>query len=300
MQELVELRVREEKAEEHLPAGLGVDIGYGVRKVTIPTDGDIFRKINQIDRAFRAEAKYFFSGWQYHRKYNRRELENAELFQVWAKRAFEPAGEECGTEYDDSSACKHVFSPSSEFMVSGHRIQSPAVTCGVGARQITPLFLNSRTIPRKVDFARTIANELIVSARTVSVFQENGLTGACFDPVRLANKGGRASEDHQQLTVAAPFVEADPRTRFGEDPFDEGAYGRCPFGHIPGLNVLSELTVTRASVTAADVMATKQMVGSRGGLIRPRPLLLMSPRAWRAIQAAKLKGFGFEVAYIAP
>lgn len=48
----------------------------------------------------------------------------------------------------------------------------------------------------------------------------------------------------------------------------------------------------------ADVMVTKQMIGVRRGLLRPRPMLLLSPRAWRAIEDAKLKGLAVEVAHL--
>lgn len=41
-----------------------------------------------------------------------------------------------------------------------------------------------------------------------------------------------------------------------------------------------------------------KMVGVRRGLLRPRSILLLSPKAWKAIEAAKLRGLGFEVAGI--
>ncbi|NJL27455.1 MAG: hypothetical protein HC897_05940 [Thermoanaerobaculia bacterium] len=300
MRELLEIRVRTANAERYLPPSAGVDVGYGILKVVIPTDSELFEEVGRLSRAFRSEGDYFFSGWQYHRKYSRQELEDAELFYFWPKRTFEPEGEACGTIYDESSACKHVFSPEYESVICGHRVKHGADTCSAGARQISPLFLRGRSIPRKVDIARTIAGEIVVSARAVAVFRETGLIGGSFDPVRFANRAGSPSQDHFQLTVCEPFIEIDPATRFGTKPFSDEGHGQCPFGHILGLNLLSEVTVTRASLTDADIMATKQLVGVRRGVLRPRPLLLMSPRAWRAIQAAKLKGFGFEVAYIAP
>lgn len=50
-------------------------------------------------------------------------------------------------------------------------------------------------------------------------------------------------------------------------------------------------------MSSADAMQTKEMVGVRRGLLRPRPLLLLSPRAWRALEDAKLRGF-VVVAYL--
>jgi hypothetical protein len=99
-----------------------------------------------------------------------------------------------------------------------------------------------------------------------------------------------------QLVVNSPAVELSPLTRAGEDPFDENSTGRCSRGHVAGLNLLSEVTVTRASLPEADVMETTQMIGVRRGLLRPRPVLLLSSKAWKAFEAAKIKGATVEVA----
>jgi hypothetical protein len=65
-----------------------------------------------------------------------------------------------------------------------------------------------------------------------------------------------------------------------------------------GINLLSEVTAKAATIPKADLMATRQMVGVRRGLLRPRPILLLSPRAWRAIEGANLKGLVVEVAHL--
>lgn len=276
MREFVELRVPEENAIEYLPPGIGKDLG-GVRKVVVDTSDPLFTEIGRLDRSFRARDKCFFYGWDYHRRYTQRELDEAKLLHVWPKRYFEPAGEQCGTTYEDAKACPE---------------------CGAGAPQTSPLFLNGRRIPRKVDFAQTIAEEIVVSARVVELFREQGLIGARFDPVRLSNRRGAPSEEHFQLLVEGSPVDLDPATRAGRNPFDEDSYGRCSRGDVVGLNLLSEVSVKGQTLPEADVMKTRQMVGTRRGLLRPRPLLLLSPRAWRAIAAAELKGLGVEVAHV--
>ena len=68
-------------------------------------------------------------------------------------------------------------------------------------------------------------------------------------------------------------------------------------GDVVGLNLLSEVTVRRATLPEADVMETRQMIGVRRGLLRPRPLLLLSARAWRAVSAAGIRGLSVEVAH---
>lgn len=276
MRETLEFRVPEENAAEFLPAGLGTRLGW-IRKIELRSDDLLVAKVRRLERDFSARGKSFFYGWEIRRHYSRSELNSAEFLHVWPKRVFEPAGEMCGTEYDESKAYPE---------------------CGAGAVQKTPLFLDARRIPRRLDFARTIAGEIVVSARVRDVFLEKGLVGGEFDPVRQSNKGGTPSSEHFQLKVAGPTVELDRSTRTGGNLFDETGYGRCPRGHVAGLNLLSEVHIQRGSLVAADVMVTKQMVGVRRGLLRPRPILLLSPKAWRAVEDSKLKGLAVEVAHV--
>jgi hypothetical protein len=297
VQETIEFRVPVENATEHLPAGLGTALG-SVRKVELALDDPLVARIGSLQRQHNAEGKAFFHGWMIHRRYSRRELDEAQVLHVWPKKTFEPAGEECGTVYDDAEACDHVFARTPETEICGHRIPASIDVCGAGARQVTPLFLDGRRIPRNVDFARTIAGEILVSARVVQVFQEQRLSGAEFDAIRLSNRHGEPSQDHYQWKVVGSPVELDSATRAGSNPFDEHAYGRCPRSHLVGLNLLSEVTVKAAAVPETDVMATRQMVGVRRGLLRPRPLLLLSPRGWRAVDDAKLNGLIVEVAHL--
>ncbi len=275
MREIVEFRIPEEYAAQYLPPGYGVLLGETVRKMKISHNDPVFKLIGQLDKKFQARERAFFTYWKPHRAYSRRELDVAELFYMWPKRVFEPAAEECGTVYDDAKACPE---------------------CGAGAPQISPLFLDGRKIPRQVDFACTIADEWVVSSRVVDLFREQNLCGAEFDPVRLSNQHGAASQHHYQFKVISATVEVDTATRFGESPFDQNSYGRCSRGDVAGLNLLSEVTVTEASLPDRDVMATRQLVGVRRGLLRPRPILLFSPKTWRAIEAANMKGLEVEVA----
>ena len=279
MRETFEFRVPGDHAEQYLPPDCGKDLGEGtVRKVMLDSRDPLVAEIARLEKQFIANGSAFFLGWNIFRHYSRLELESAELFAVQPNRVFEAAGEEYGTVYDDSKACPE---------------------CGAGAVQTTPLFLHGGRIPRKVNFARTIAQEMVATSLVVDIFRENGLRGAEFEPVRLSNKRGIASKDHFQLNIVGPRVELDvTRTQLGSQTFDESGYGRCSQGHVAGLARLSEVTVLRQSVPAADIMATKQMVGVRRGLLRPRPIVLLSPKAWKAIEAAKLGGLRIEVAHL--
>lgn len=273
MRESVEFRIREENARL-LPPGVGESLGYGVQRVIVDTDDPLFEEIGRLHREFRAEGDYFFSGREYHRHYSQKELRDAEVLHVWPKRVFEPAGEECGTTYADQQACP---------------------VCGAGAPQTSPLFLPARRIPKGFDFAQTIAGEIVVSAGAVAAFRAGGLSGVSFEAVR-SSEDPKTRLDHFQLTVTGQSAEVHPATRAGEDPFDEKSYGHCPRGDVLGLNLLSEVSLVKESVSQLDVTATRQMVGVRRGLLRPQPLLLFSPRAWTTVREAKLRGLEVEVA----
>jgi hypothetical protein len=360
VREEIDLRIPERNARGRLPDDVGERLGENVRRIQVAMSDPLVEHLRRLDREFRARGDVFFTGWRIHRHYSRRELEDAELLHVWAKTMFEPAGEECGTVYDETEVCDHVFAPESEIDVAGRRVLIPASTCGAGARQVTPLHLDARRIPRNVDFAETIAGERIVSQRLAECLTDGGLQGFTLprvlhkaryqdDPVDLhdvpsgrellkraddagaphpgwsfwvwanrtenramlekamaeyaAQKGaremhrGRSLPVWYQLIVNSASVDLSPLTRAGESPFDDASGGRCSRGHIIGLNLLSEVTVRRASLPDADVMETKQMIGVRRGLLRPRPVLLLSSKTWRAIESARIKGFTIEVAH---
>ena len=220
------------------------------------------------------------------------------MVQISSRVAFEPAGEECGTRYDDSSACTHIFAPQREIEVAGRSVLIPQSTCGVGAQQIGRLHLDGRRIPKRFDFCATIAGEVVVSKLAKEVFEHHGLSGFRLDPIRLSDRGQQSSEQHYQLRVVGARVDIHGSTRAGEGPFDNTGYGRCPHSHIWGLNLLSEVTVTAETLSDADVVATRQQIGVRRGLLRPRPVLLLSPRAWLVVRAAKLRGLRAQRAHV--
>lgn len=277
MREHIEFRIPEEHAIAYLPPGTGDSIGYNVRRVILDTSDPLFAEIGRIHRMFRARGKYFFSGREYRRNYSQRELLQAFCLHVWPMRVFEPSGEECGTTYAEELACPE---------------------CGAGARQSSPLYLDGRRIPKGIDFARTIAGEIVVSRRVVDTFQSHGLTGVDFGSVLLSSSNDMPSEDYFQFCGVGDRVDLDPVTRVGEDPYDETAYGRCTRGHVIGLNLLSEVTVQRRTMPDADVIATRQMVGARRGLLRPLPVLLFSSNAWRVTKGAALTGLAVEIARV--
>ncbi len=90
----------------------------------------------------------------------------------------------------------------------------------------------------------------------------------------------------------------------GIHPFDEDVKGqnRCLYAgkkdHVAGLNRLSEVFVARSAWDGSDITCTEQLVGVRGGVLRPAPLILISPRFRRLLVENNVKGFREEVAYL--
>lgn len=255
---------------------LGTWLGDSVRKVVLPMEDPRVNFIGDLDREFSKRGKAFFFGWSILRHYTRRELAAAEVLQLLIRSIFEPPGEMCGTEYDDAAACPR---------------------CGAGAPQLTELHLDVRRIPKNKDLAVSIAGEIVLSARLVKAFQEHGITGAEYRPVR--HKTGALSEGWYQLVIISQPVDIVLPTRMGRGPFDldEGGRFRCPLKHVAGLNRLSELWVSRTGHDGSDWVRTRQFVGMRRGVLRPEEQLLISPRLYQLLVELKAKRFDVEVAH---
>ena len=284
MRETVDFRVNEQDAQRYLKPEDGKVIGpLGItRKLVLDTNDIRYARVVKLERELRKKGSSLILGWDIRRKYTKKELEAAELFQLCIRSAFEPDGSQCGTQYDDTMGCPH---------------------CGFGAHQLNELRLDPATLPRGKDIAKTIAySEIIVSARFVEAFRAHRLTGARFLPV-LRKAGRGVIDSWYQLEVTSRPIGVAPRTRFGINLFDADEAGeyRCPLGHVLGLNLLSELSVVREDWDGADLCATKQWTGMRsrnGGVFRPHPLLLVSPRLRNLLGELKAKGFELEVAHL--
>lgn len=277
MRETIEFRIPERLAAKHLPPEVGTVLEDIARKVLVSRADPLYEHIGRIETRLRATGGFFFLGWSIRRRYTATELSGAELLQCLPVRIVEPAGEECGTRYDEESGC-------------------PA--CGGGARQVSrELLLDRVRISKTTDYAETIAGERVVSRRFRDVCLSASLTGVEFLPVRrpLADT---ANPQFFQLVCRGPRPTIERSTRAGETPFDLERFGRCERGDTLGLNLLSEVYLDRAGYSGADLSETTEMIGVRRGLLRPQPLLLLSNRAFSAFRSAKLKGIGIEVAHL--
>jgi hypothetical protein len=132
------------------------------------------------------------------------------------------------------------------------------------------------------------------------LFNQHGILGASLHPVRA--KGAKSLEPSgwSQLVISRTEAEIVAPTRVGNDPFDDDLKNeyRCPQGHLLGLNLLSELSISSASVDGSDIVASRQFIGVRRGVLRPERVLLLSPKLRRLINSEKLKGCEIEVAHL--
>ena len=280
MKQTCELRVVEEFAPKLFGAEEGKRLGDSVRQIELDTSDPRFAGVGRLQAETRAQTnRSFFYGWILKRSYSISEIKSASCFHLLFKSTFEPAGEECGTTYEESFACSR---------------------CGAGAIQTSPLFLDVKRIPKSKDVCRTIAGEVVVSRRVVELFARHNITGAELRPVSSKGASSAESQDWFQLNVQGSLAEVAAPTRVGLDPFDEDEKGecRCTFGDLIGLNLLSEVTIKAASRGEADIVCTRQYIGTRRGLLRPERIVLISPKLAKLIESEKIKGCGIEVAYL--
>jgi hypothetical protein len=288
-----EFRIPEDEAAIYLPPGLGATLGGSIRRVQVEGGAPLFETMRRSYERARKNGSVFLAPVALRRQYSREELAQAEAFQLLRWTVFEQAGEEYGKLYDYSTSCS---------------------ICRVGRLQQKDLVLNLFRVPRK-DIAFSIGGEIVVSERFVQLARSTRLTGFELRPVHHDGQKTRRPEPRWQVVPDGPAVElVTPPTRFGMHAFDEDADGlyRCPNGHVAGLNILSELSVTRASWPALDLTATRQHVGDPWpadptlppsewvyGVLIPVPLLVISRRFLRMLERNNLTGWRVEVAYFA-
>ena len=164
MQETVEFRVNADHASRLFHESEGETLAGLIRKVKLSTSDPRFSRIGELQKEIRATSGgSFFYGWVIRRRYSRDELKAASLFHLTIGAVFEPAGEECGTKYDESVSCPR---------------------CGSGAEQVSELYLDLRKLPNNRDIARTIADEWVVSQRLAEHMIDAGLSGFELNPIK--------------------------------------------------------------------------------------------------------------------
>lgn len=280
-----------------------IDIGSCiVDKVYVDINDPRLSKIGELqDKIRKKYDRLFFSSYEYVRKYSNKELQDARFFRIIQTRFFEPSGEECGTVYDENTACQ---------------------VCGAGAKMVTRLKLKKSSIP-KVDTASTIAGneEAVFSEKFVQIVRANNLTGMDFEPIMSCGKDEKVLNYYQ--IRPKHYIDISKKTIFGINPFDlsgecksftevyrypDGTeerkffphtYYKCPNGDNLGLNILSETFIKGDPILEnLDFFESRQTYGVRIGLLRQNRLFFCSNRMMKLIKENHLKGFRFEVAHI--
>lgn len=141
----------------------------------------------------------------------------------------------------------------------------------------------------------------MVSERVAELFDREEVSGAALRPIRISRPVSANARYWYQVVVESADAVIVPPTRVGIDPFDDDPEGecRCAEGDLIGLNILSEVSISADTRGRADIVATRQFVGVRRGLLRPEPEILISPKVCRLIESEKLKGCRIEVAHLA-
>ena len=281
MREIAEFRVDERYASMLFAENEGKRVGSSIRLIELDTADPRFAKVGRLQRELRAKQdEPFFYGWNLKRKFSKQEIREARIFSLQVTAVFDPAGLESGTRYNESSACPN---------------------CGAGAKQIGPLIIDVKRIPKGKDIAKTISGEIIVSQRSVELFERHGITGIAVSPVRMSLASSAVSKEWFQLNVRSSEAEIIPPTRVGIDPFDDDSLGecRCPLGDLLGLNLLSQVAIRSSTRGDADFVSSRQFIGVRRELLRPERVILISPEVWKLIESERLKGVDVEVAHLA-
>lgn len=277
MKEITEFRIGNEYAYLLLKPNEGKRNASNT-VIHITKEDPKFEQIRVLSKEIRDKKNdFFFLYSNTRREYSKDEFETATLFQIKIKTIFEPAGEECGTIYDETTACK---------------------ICGANRKQIGELKLKKGSIPKK-DIARTIAGEIVVSEKFIEAFKLRNLKGLDLLPVEFA----KGASDYYQL-VATSEIELSQSTVAGIDIFDlstssDGEIYKCPKGHTIGLNLLSEAYVlNNPSISENDFFVSKQKIGVKRGLLRPEPIYFCSQDFRQMVEEEKLIGFEFEITNI--
>lgn len=283
MIETWEFRVDAENAGRLFEPDEGKYLGDGsVRRITLsPTDPRL-PKMRDLQSDLVRHGDFLYAGWSVHRRYSLRELREATLLRIVPTCFFEPVGEECGTVYEEEDICS---------------------MCRAGRRQVSSLILKTSRIPKRADVAATIAQEWVWSRRLAELVRSERISGVDMRPVLSRAKARNdRSPDWVQPVATSSRVQVDQLTEFGVDPLDrdvEGKY-RCSCGAVLGLNIVSELHISRSSWRGEDFVQTEQMEGLRTGVLVPHPFFLVSQRFYQVLVREKIRGFRVEVTHLEP
>jgi hypothetical protein len=297
MREEYEFRINSRFVDRLFKRDEGRDLG-DVRVVKLSQSDPRLSQIAVLENEITSTTNLgFYYGWNIRRFYTVKELDAGRMFNLRFKKVFEPCGEQCGTIYDESTACQY---------------------CGAGATQTNALHLDLKKIPSTKDIARTIAGEIVVSRRMASILLDGQFRGFRLSPIRSKSLRRRDLVERDEVSstcaeksgnglphgtwfqlLATVRVDIVDPTRVGIDPLKDDAKSeyRCVHGDTIGLNLLSELWLSTRDVGDFDIAFTAQYIGVRRGVLRPEPLLVISQRLRQALLQHQITGYRLEIAH---
>ena len=251
MREVIEFRIPEESARRVFGPNEGTVLADSVRKIELAATDKRLALIRDAEAEYSRRGEAFLTSWNVTRYYSEQELDSAELLQLCFTRMFEPAGEECGTQYSESEACP---------------------VCGAGAAQLGNLRLDLRRLPKGADIARSIADEWVVSQRLGELLLESHLTGFELRPVlhrnapvemvdlRAVQSGQRLIEAAEASGIAADSGEywvwlnrTENQAAFEAARVEAESLADPSSKPVKGLPVWHQLRITAPSVPVASL-----------------------------------------------
>ena len=274
MKEFVEFRINMEYAHLLFRDDEGTNLGDTVKVVRIEKNDPRFNVIGELQKKAREKNDLFFSCFEYKRSYTETEINNAEWFQMFQTRHFEPSGEE------RSSIPKADM----------------AVTIAWGDEKVvSERFVN---LVRDNNLKGMDFEPVISSANRGQKLNYYQVRPQYYLDFSKKTVFGRTPFDLSGKVPGYTLEGVQPDGTLVKKVIPPEIY-KCPNGDNMGLCLLTEAYIKSDSVlNGLDFFASKQTIGGRRGVIRQDHLFFCSNRMMRLIKENNLKGFKFEVAHI--
>jgi len=148
-------------ARQHLPLDLGKDLG-NTREISALSGDEAYEYVRTANAAINALRGGQHCGWSYIREYADDELQKAELFHMRYPREGRPILASNQEVYDWSGVCAH---------------------CGAGRKQVQPLEINVKRLPKSRPLLCTIGSEWLVTESVADGFVRQRFTGFELRPL---------------------------------------------------------------------------------------------------------------------
>ena len=323
MRETYEFRIPEARAAAALPPEAGEVLNGRVRRVAAAPDSPLFEAVGRAAEAARARGEVFFSSWSVRRRFAPGEAESAALFLLLPEAATEQAGEP-GESGEIALDLRKLPKKDVVVTLAGERVVSQRVAelvleAGLSGVELRRVRHRERKDEDPVDLSAVPSGRRLLEMAAAAGHPHPGwgfwvwinrpeqrplAEAAAEEQWALAGPARRRREAaappwYRLVVVSRPVPTVLP-TRFGIDPFDDDERGeyRDAAGGVAGLNLLSELYVDGEGWDGSDFAETREKVGAAGGLVRPKTLLLATPRVRALFAGQGVKGVSFEAAHL--